>query len=77
MEVLKWFNDMVKAKDENSYIVAEVWTDRETYAKYLESGIDSVFNFDFGDGDGIIANAVKGSSESGAKGICQCLRQNG
>ena len=68
VEVLKWFNDMVKAKDENSYIVAEVWTDRETYAKYLESGIDSVFNFDFGDGDGIIANAVKGSSESGAKG---------
>ena len=68
VEVLKWFNDMVKGKDENSYIVAEVWTDRETYAKYLESGIDSVFNFDFGDGDGIIANAVKGSSESGAKG---------
>lgn len=68
VEVLKWFNDMVKAKDEDSYIVAEVWTDRETYAKYLESGIDSVFNFDFGDGDGIIANAVKGSSESGAKG---------
>lgn len=68
VEVLKWFNDMVKAKDENSYIVAEVWTDRDTYAKYLESGIDSVFNFDFADASGIIANAVKGTSESGAKG---------
>lgn len=68
VEVLTWFNTMVKEKDPDSYIVAEVWTDRDTYAKYYESGIDSVFNFDFANQEGIIANAVKGTSSSGAQG---------
>lgn len=61
VEVLTWFNDMVKAKKEDAYIVAEVWTDIGTYAKYYESGIDSVFNFGFANNDGLIANVAKGS----------------
>lgn len=60
VEVLSWFNDMVKAKDENTYIVAEVWTGIDVYAKYYESGIDSIFDFGFADSDGLIANVVKG-----------------
>ncbi len=61
VEILSWFNDMVKAKKEDAYIVAEVWTDIGTYAKYYESGIDSVFNFGFANNNGLIANVAKGS----------------
>ena len=60
VEVLSWFNDMVKSKNENAYIVAEVWTGVDVYAKYYESGIDSVFDFGFADSNGLIANVVKG-----------------
>lgn len=60
VEILSWFNDMVKEKKEDAYIVAEVWTDIGTYAKYYESGIDSVFNFGFANNDGLIANVAKG-----------------
>ena len=34
VEVLSWFHSMVKEKKEDAYIVAEVWTDQNTYAKY-------------------------------------------
>lgn len=59
-EILAWFTDMVKSKKEDAYLVAEVWTDFNTYAGYYDSGIDSVFNFAFADNDGIIAKTVKG-----------------
>lgn len=59
IEVLTWFNEYVKSIDEDAYIVAEVWNNMETYSQYLQSGIDSVFNFDFSDTSGIIANSVK------------------
>lgn len=62
VEVLSWFADMVKGKKEDAYIVAEVWNDMETYAKYYESGIDSCFDFDFADSTGIIASVLKGGS---------------
>ena len=58
--VLSWFNDMVKAKKEDAYIVGEAWNDYNIYAKYYQSGIDSLFDFAFADKDGIIANTVKG-----------------
>lgn len=62
VEVLSWFNDMVKEKSPEAYIVAEAWTGMGTYSQYLESGIDSVFDFDFGDATGIIANTIKNTS---------------
>lgn len=61
-EILAWFTDMVKEKKQDAYLVAEVWTDLNTYAGYYDSGIDSVFNFAFADSDGIIARTVKGSA---------------
>lgn len=61
-EILAWFTDMVKEKKQDAYLVAEVWTDLNTYAGYYDSEIDSVFNFAFADSDGIIAKTVKGSA---------------
>ncbi len=64
IEILSWFNSMVKEEKEDAYIVAEVWTDADTYAKYYESGIDSVFNFSFANNEGTIAKTVKGGNDS-------------
>lgn len=61
-EILSWFTSMVKEKKEDAYLVAEVWTDMNTYAGYYDSGIDSVFDFEFADKDGIIAKVVSGAS---------------
>lgn len=73
VEVLSWFNTMVKEKKEDAYIVAEVWSDLPTYARYYESGIDSCFDFAFAEASGIIAKAVKGSSTAGAAAYGQQL----
>lgn len=67
VEVLSWFNGMVKEKKSDAYIVAEVWTDMNTYAQYYESGIDSCFNFAFAEQSGIITGAVRGTAVGGAK----------
>lgn len=74
VEVLEWFNGMVKEKKEDAYLVAEVWADMETYAAYYGSGIDSVFNFAFADYNGVIANAVKGTAPASGfgKALCEC-----
>ena len=71
-EVLDWFNGMVKEKKEAAYLVAEVWSDQNTYARYYESGIDSVFDFAFADNSGIIANVVKGVSTASGFGQALC-----
>ena len=68
IEILTWFTGMVKEKKQDAYLVAEVWTDQNTYAEYYTSGIDSVFNFAFADNSGIIANAVKGVSPASGYG---------
>ena len=57
-EILTWFNNMVKGKKPDAFIVAEVWTPLYTYAQYYASGV-SCFNFDFGDSSGVISSTVK------------------
>lgn len=66
VEVLTWFNTMVKKQKEDAYIVAEVWTDAPTYAKYYVSGIDSTFDFGFASQDGIIASTLNGTKGNNA-----------
>lgn len=67
IEVLAWINDYVKSINEDSYIVAEIWTNFSTFAKYYQSGIDSVFNFAFSQESGKIVKTLNymGSSNSG------------
>ena len=61
IEFLNWFTDVVKARDADAYLVGEAWLEVSDYAKYYESGIDSLFNFAFADKDGIISKTVNGS----------------
>lgn len=59
IETLTWFNDYVKEKKEDAYIVGEVWTNLKEASEYLRSGIDSVFDFSFGASDGLIVSTVR------------------
>ena len=68
IETLKWFNDMVKAQKEDAYIVGEVWRASTIYTQYYASGIDSFFDFDFADKDGVIAKTVNGISKAASYG---------
>ena len=58
IEILTWFNDMVKSKNEDVYIVAEVWNNMALYSAYHASGV-SCFNFSFAENSGTIATAIK------------------
>lgn len=58
---LSWFNDLVKAVNPEAYLVGEAWESQQVYARYYESGLDSLFDFAFAGQDGIIANVVRGS----------------
>ena len=64
IEILTWFNDYVKAEDENNYIVCECWVEKENYAKYYQSGVDSMFDFAFGQSSGVIASVLKSGKAS-------------
>lgn len=75
IEVLSWFNSYVKTKDESAYIVAEVWEDSSTYMQYYQSGIDSVFNFDFSQNEGSIGKTII-SSATKAKQFEEDLLKN-
>lgn len=64
VEILSWFADYVHGKDPENYLVCECWTDQNTYAKYYESGVDSMFDFAFADKSGIIANVMNGKASA-------------
>lgn len=64
IEFLSWLNDTVKGQKEDAYLVGEAWLPMSEYAPYYESGIDSVFDFDFADKDGIISKVLNGAPAS-------------
>ncbi|MDD6571709.1 MAG: alpha-amylase family glycosyl hydrolase [Thermoflexaceae bacterium] len=68
VEILKWFQSYVKSVDEDAYIVCECWVNREEYAKYYESSVDSMFDFHYADKTGIIANVVNGKADASSYG---------
>lgn len=61
IETLKWFDEAVKENNPSAYVVAEVWTSQNEYAKYYESGINSIFDFAFATQKGVIAKVARGS----------------
>jgi len=67
VEILTWFNDMVKSKKTDAYLVGEAWADVSVYSQYYASGMDSLFDFQFADSGGIISKAVKHVGNTGAE----------
>lgn len=67
VDILSWVTDYCKSVKEDVYLVAEVWENKNTIEKYYESGIDSLFNFPFGQSDGEICKTIRkaGDGESG------------
>lgn len=62
IRILSWFQDLVKEKDPDATIVAEVWEDAPTIARYYSSGVDSFFNFPFATQGGVIARTLNGEN---------------
>lgn len=62
VEVLTWFVNMVRSQKEDAYLVGEAWDVMETYEQFYASGIDSMFNFEFSQQSGVIANSIKKTS---------------
>ena len=64
IDFVRWLTDTVKTYDADAYLVAEAWTNMDTYAEYYTSGIDSMFDFAFADAEGYIAKVVKGRKDA-------------
>ena len=62
VDVLRWFTDVVKSQKEDAYLVGEAWLNIDEYAKYYESGMDSLFDFAFAGAEGVIAKALNSPS---------------
>ena len=59
-----------------AYIVGEIWDDVTLATKYLESGIDSVFDFSFGQSSGKIVGTVRqAASGTAGKSFANALVQ--
>ena len=58
---LSWLTSAVKTQSPEATLVGEAWAAQDEYARYYESGIDSLFDFAFAGQDGIIASVVKGN----------------
>ena len=59
VEVLSWIQETAVSLKEDCYLVAEVWEDFATIAKYYDSGITSIFNFAFGNSNGKIPAVLR------------------
>ena len=57
---LSVFVKNVKDIKPDAYIVGEAWANSATYSKFYESGIDSLFDFDFADSEGLVAKCARG-----------------
>lgn len=58
LEVLSWYEGYVKSINPDAYLVAEVWDSFDMIGKYYKSGIDSIFNYTFGNKDGLIVKTL-------------------
>ena len=68
IDFLHWVTDTAKSIKPEAYLVGECWASQDLYARYYDSGIDSLFDFAFSGADGLIANVVKGSRKASAFG---------
>lgn len=67
VEVISWIVDYCKSVKEDAYIVGEAWDSKNVIEKYYGSGIDSLFNFPFGQSEGTICKDIRKAGD-GKKG---------
>lgn len=67
VEILSWFVDFMDENYPDNYLVAEVWDTKETIQEFYKSGIDSIFNYPFGNHSGRVVSTLKfaGNDKSG------------
>lgn len=65
IEFLSWFNQTVKEMKPEAYLVGEAWTTDSTIMNLYESGIDSLFHFQYSQPEGLIASSIR--NQSGGK----------
>lgn len=71
IEVLNWFCSYVKTVREDAYIVAEVWDSQATIANYYSSGIESIFDYAFGNYSGYLFKSV---NQKNGQWFAKCLQ---
>lgn len=60
-EALNWLFSYCKERNEDFYMVSEVWAAKTTIANYYGSGTPSMFNFDVADVEGKLIKAARGT----------------
>ena len=67
-EILTWYVDYIEANYPDAYLVAEVLDTLDVVNEYYASGIDSVFNYPFGNHEGKLVKTLKGAGD-GKSGV--------
>ena len=67
-EILTWYVDYIEANYPDAYLVAEVLDILDVVNEYYASGIDSVFNYPFGNHEGKLVKTLKGAGD-GMSGV--------
>ena len=62
-EVLSWLQQTAQSLKPDVYLVAEVWESFTAIADYYDSGINSIFNFPFGDSSGKIVSILRSAGD--------------
>jgi glycosidase len=57
-EFWNWFSDYVYSKNDQAYLVGEVWSSESIIVDYYKTNLTSLFNFPFSQSDGLIAKSV-------------------
>jgi glycosidase len=57
-EFWNWFSDYVYSKNNQAYLVGEVWSSESVIVDYYRTNLDSLFNFPFSQSEGLIAKSV-------------------
>ncbi len=65
VQVLRWIQQTATAIKPDCYLVAEVWEGFDTLAQYYKSGINSIFNYPFGNNNGKIIKVLQGAGNAG------------
>lgn len=71
---LTWFDETINSIDQDAYIVGEAWTTNASISSLYASGIESLFQFNLSQADGLIASSLR--SKAGHKLANEVVKYN-